>query len=103
MPKDPANRAGPSGHHRKQDMIDGAAYRVEARQEMDRGQVGVARLVTRKDHVGNHVRGRSVAEFVLDARQTPYTIRLDVPVTSDDGPGFRPTALMEKVSTQTSR
>jgi hypothetical protein len=99
VPKDPSNRAGPSGSHRKQDAVDGAAYLVEAKQEMGRGQMGAAKLVTRKDRLGNQVRGRLAAEFILDARTEFYKVVLDAPSTNSGEDGnFRPTVLMERAS-----
>lgn len=87
-----------SGSQRKRALITGAAYLVEAQSEFGRGRRGVARLTTAKDRLGNHVRGAAAAEFVLDARENPYSASLEPMQSSSASPRFQPTRLMEDLS-----
>jgi hypothetical protein len=98
VPKDPANRAGPSGSHRKRDMVTGSSFLIEAVREFGRDELGVAKLTTAKDRCGFHVRGRLAATFTLDACPEVYTVELEAPQPTEDGAEFVPTVLMEKVS-----
>lgn len=88
------------GSQRKRAAINGAAYLVEAVAEHGRGRVGMSKLTTAKDRLGNHVRGARAADFRLDATVVPYRAELAAPdpTPTTAGGDFRPTALMEKVS-----
>lgn len=87
------------GSQRKRAAVTGAAYLLEASSEFGREQRGAAHLTTAKDRLGNYVRGRRAAEFVLDARSQPYDATLDAPAPAgSSGDPFRPTTVMEKIS-----
>jgi hypothetical protein len=83
--------------------IDGAVLKLEVFKPFGRGLAGAARVVVNKDRHG-HVRamaagGRNLGEFRLNSTQTAVHALLKAPSTADDAEGgFRPTALMEKVS-----
>ena len=108
VPKDPANRAGPSGSHRKKDMVTGSSFYMEAVKEFGIGQLGVARLTTAKDRCGFYVKGRPAGTFSLDARLESHATALEQPYASSLEPpeprpneasgGKRPTWLMEAAS-----
>ena len=97
--KDPSTRRGSaSGSHRKKDMINGSSFEVVGKKEFGRGQWGEARLITRKDRLGAHVRNKPAGTFVLDARSSAYDVSLDAPDPQDEPTVFRPSGIMEKMS-----
>jgi len=88
------------GSQRKRAAVTGASYLVDATAEFGKGMRGIATLTTAKDRLGNYVRGRVAAEFVLDATSAPYvaTLRRAPDKLDASGEGFRPSRLMEKIS-----
>ncbi|WP_447643186.1 DnaB-like helicase N-terminal domain-containing protein [Nocardioides zeae] len=61
--------------------IDGVAYIVKMLQPFARGHRGVARVEVAKDrpgHVREHARGRTIAEFTLDASVSDVTLTADL-------------------------
>lgn len=109
VPKDPTNRAGPSGSHRKKDMVTGSSFYMEPVKEFGRNQLGIARLTTAKDRCGFYVRNRPAATLTIDARlerhatalEQPYACSLEppAPIAIEATGGRRPTWLMEAAST----
>lgn len=78
--------------------IDGAAYSVKMTSPFRRGRTGRAKLLLTKDRLGwidAEGKQRLVANIEADSFDDAVTIRLSVPVASED---FRPTCLMERVS-----
>jgi len=83
--------------------IDGAVFKLEVFKPFGRGLAGAARITVNKDRHG-HVRahaagGRNLGEFRLNSTGNAVHALLKAPATPEDAEaGFRPTALMEKVS-----
>lgn len=90
----------PGGSQRKKAAINGAAFMATPIRELGRGVEGRLKLVTSKDRHGHHRPGTKAGEFVLDARSAERTTwRLERDEQRAEGDPFRPTVLMERVST----
>lgn len=103
--KDPQNPRGAVGGAHKIAAIDGAAYRVEAAVPFGRGSSGIVKLRLEKDRPG-WIRGSHpgkspvVAEVAFDATDPDGAILASVRAATARGEEvWRPTALMESVST----
>jgi hypothetical protein len=97
--KDEATRSlWPGGSQRKKAAINGSAFMATPIKELGRGVEGRLKLVTSKDRNGYHRTAAKAGEFVLDARQSPTTWRIEKAEHLAEGAVFRPTRLMERIS-----
>ncbi|UIU47018.1 AAA family ATPase [Microcystis phage MinS1] len=85
--------------------IDGVAYIVKMVEPFARGKRGLARVEIAKDrpgHVREQARGRSIAEFALDATASDVVLVAHLVPPGEQsgrtGDTWEPTVLMEKVS-----
>lgn len=100
VPKDPTNRAGPTGSQHKRAGIDGAGLSLEVLQPFGKNRTGRSRILILKDRHGA-LRGvahnaRNLGELVITSTPDGVTIALTPPPTADTT--FRPTVYMERIS-----
>lgn len=95
IPHEAKDKLRAIGSQRKGAAVTGVSYLVETLLELGRGRAGKAKLVAAKDRLGHYPRGQVVAEVSIDATTSPYTTAITAPASGD----FRPTFLMERVST----
>ena len=106
MAKDPQSQRGAVGGAHKIAGIDGAAYKVEVVVPFGRGSRGIVKLRLEKDRPG-WIRGSHpgkspiVAEIAFDATDPDGAIVSSVRAPANGGLDvpWRPTALMERIST----
>ena len=104
--KDPQSQRGAVGRAHKIAGIDGAAYKVEVVVPFGRGSRGIVKLRLEKDRPG-WIRGSHpgkspiVAEIAFDATDPDGAIVSSVRAPANGGSDvpWRPTALMERIST----
>jgi hypothetical protein len=90
------------GSERKLSGLDGAAYGFEAIHPFGRGRTGLVKITVAKDRCG-HIRQHAGPGGIIamaELKSWPddgVTVTFDVP-EKVDGPGFRPTRLMERLS-----
>ncbi len=101
VPKADHTALTPIGSQRKQAAVDGATYAAQIVRAPAKGHAGHIKLVCGKDRQGTYGRGQTVAEFHMTPNGNRTRLELRAPEAtpiSSDGT-FRPTFLMERVST----
>lgn len=97
--KDQQNRGlFPGGSQRKRAAISGSAFMVDTIKTLGRGVQGILKLTCAKDRQGTHRQGHKAGEFIFDATGPTITWRLEPPPVTDPDAPFRPTHLMERIS-----
>ncbi|GAA3211171.1 AAA family ATPase [Microbacterium terregens] len=94
----------PIGSQRKRAAVNGAQYYIETLSPFGRDRPGAAKLVCAKDRHGRYIVGQQVATLhVTPGDRLRITLAAPEPTERADHGGFRPTMLMERISSLLER